>query len=260
MEYELTQLNKSNSSGKKIQSLTRAMSILQCFYTDHDLSLAEISARVGLSKSTAHGLISTLVYGGFLQQDKRTNRYSIGIEVFRLGQTYSRDVSEVIRPYLQMLAEEFQETANYTILDGVDLVYIEKVESPKSSLRIATFRGQRRPLYCTAAGKAIMAYLPEPELAQILDSIVFRPITEKTICSRERLVLELMDIRKTSFAVDNEENELGVYCIASPVIDSSGLPIGAMSVSGPKVRVYGDRREQIISRLISYSRKVSQKF
>ncbi|MBQ3425139.1 MAG: IclR family transcriptional regulator [Clostridia bacterium] len=246
--------NKDN--GPRIQSILRAASILQCFTAGSSLGVTEIAEKVGLHKSTAFGIISTLVHCGFLQQNPENGRYSVGVELFRLGQLYDRDLRRLIRPYLDALVNEFQETANYVVPEGCHIVYIEKIESPHS-MRISTARGKHLPMYCTGAGKAILAYLPPQKQEEILAKTVFSPLTDQTITSRDALVQDLKRVRSRGYAIDNGEMEFGLYCIAVPVFDRDSSPCGAVSVSGPVIRMTDEIQEKISSRLAQYAGSIS---
>ncbi len=246
--------NKEN--GPRIQSIIRAAGILQCFTAGQSLGVTEIAEKVGLHKSTAFGIISTLVQCGFLQQDPDTGKYSVGVELFRLGQLYDRDLRRLIRPYLDSLVNEFQETANYVIPEGCRIVYIEKIESPHS-MRISTARGKQLPMYCTGAGKAILAYLPPEKQEELLDMTDFRPLTDQTITRRDALVRDLKEVRSRGYAIDNGEMEFGLYCIAVPVFDRDNSPCGAISVSGPVIRMTDELQGRIIGRLTQYAGSIS---
>lgn len=247
----------SDKNQGRIQSVVRASDILKCFYDSRELGLLEIARMVGLNKSTAYGLVSTLVACGFLQQDPVSGKYSVGVESFRLGQCFKLDVIKYIRPYLSSLSEEFHETVNYLVRDGADVIYLEKVESAMS-VRISTYRGQRRPMYCNGAGKAIWAFLPPAEQDAVMDMTSFEKITENTITDRAAMLAELSTVRERGYAVDNEEAEYGLYCIAVPLTDRSGKPIGALSLSGPKMRMTQELERRIISRLMECSGEISR--
>jgi len=240
----------------KIQSVLRAANILKCFTAGSSLGVTEIAERVGLHKSTAFGIISTLVHCGFLQQNPETGKYSVGVELFRLGQLYDMDLRRLIRPYLDSLVGEFQETANYVIPSGANILYIEKIESPHS-MRISTARGKQLPMYCTGAGKAILAYLPPQKQEELLKTIDLQPLTDRTITSRETLVRDLKQVRTRGYAVDNGEMEFGLFCVAVPVFDRDSSPCGAVSVSGPVIRMTDEIQEKISRRLTEYAADIS---
>lgn len=250
-------LEKAIKSGAKIQAVARASEILKCFLDSPSLGITEIAQRVGLHKSTAFGITSTLVNCGFLQHDPVSGKYSIGIEAFRLGQLYHMDVEQIIRPFLNSLMGEFQETVNYVVPDGDSIVYIEKVESPHS-MRISTSRGLRRPMYCTGAGKAILAFLSDEDRGRIIKDIQFIKATEHTISNQESLLEELQVIRQQGYAVDNEEYEYGLLCIAAPLLNSNSLPFGAISISGPKIRMTHETCEKMVERLQLSSSEISR--
>lgn len=249
-------MNSDDKNQRLIQSVNRASDIMKCFYDARELRLSEISRRTCLNPATCAGIVSTLVYCGFLQQDENSQKYSLGIDAFRLGQRYKPDAVGLIRPFLQKLSSEFQETANYIIRDDLNVIYIEKVESPLS-MRIRTFRGQCCPMYNNGAGKAIWAYLPEAEQSSLLERTDFIKVTENTISSKEDMIRELTRIREQGYSVDDEESEYGLYCIAVPILDIGGDPIGAVSLSGPKTRMTNEKKGIIISGLKDTAESIS---
>lgn len=171
-------------------------------------------------------------------QDERTKKYYIGHGLFCLCATAKRHnkISNIAQPYLEHLVDVFGETSNLTILDGTDVVYVGQAEST-NLLKMFTQMGARVPFYCTGGGKAMVAHLPEKRIEEILTNTVFRRFTDHTINDGEVLKRELKSIRIQGYAFDNEEREDGVTCIAAPVFDAYGIPVAAVSISGPTRRL-----------------------
>jgi DNA-binding IclR family transcriptional regulator len=207
-----------------------------------EVGVAELSKRVGLHVSTVHRLLATLVRQGFCRQNPETGRYALGAKLFHLGEASlgQTDLRRLAQPFLERLGRETGETANLVVLDGREALYLDKVESPQN-LRIFSRIGHRAPLYCTAAGKVLLAYRPAAESDALLDKGPFKPLTRRTVTSPVRLRRELAQVREQGFALDREECEEGAYCLAAPVRNAQGRIEAALSVSGPTVRL-GDHR------------------
>lgn len=247
-------MNTSEKTGG-IQSIERAVAILTCFEHHKELGVTEISRQVGLHKSTAYTLISTLASCGLLEHDAATGRYRLGLTLLRLGLRVDRSLRDVARPYLERLAEQYQETANLVVRESGNMVYIEKCESPRA-MRIATTCGQALPMYCTAAGKAILAHLPPELLALLLSQYQFVPYTDRTLQSEVQVRQALEEVRRLGYAVDDEELEYGRMCIGVPILDARGEPLAALSVSIPKFRADSATQAGIIRTLQVYAREI----
>lgn len=236
-----------------IQSVNRAVDILRCFESRELLGITEIAEKTGLNKSTAFGIVATLAAEGLLEQDSSTGRYRLGLELFRLGNLVNTSTRRLVMPELEKLAQTLEETVNYVRPEGGDVIYLIKKESTHS-MRICTKIGQRLPMYCTAVGKAILAHLPEDQRSNILKDYQFTPYTENTVPSEEALRCQLHSILKTGYAVEREEFESGLVCVAVPVLDDSGYPVAAVSCSGPKARMTEDKINQCKTELTSCAR------
>ena len=226
-----------------IQSVGRAVQILRCFEEQELLGVTEIAARTQLNKSTAFGLVTTLTETGLLEQDQVTGRYRLGLELFRLGSRVNADTRRMVMPTLDALAEQLEETVNFVRPDGGDVVYMIKKESPHS-MRICTRTGQRLPMYCSAVGKVILSRLPDAEREEIIRGFQYRSFTENTIVTEADLRQELLRVRWNGYAVDREELEYGLICVAVPVMDGAKRPVAAISCSGPKVRMTEEKISQ----------------
>ena len=238
-----------------IQSVSRAASILKCFYGATELGLSEISRMLGLHKSTAAGIINTLKVEGFLEQNEQTGKLRLGLELFSLAVQTRHDLVEICEPHLNTLLNLTGETVNLAVLDKDEIVYIAKKES-SHSIRISTRVGTHLPIYCTAIGKAILAAMEKEKAKDLIYNIELKQLTNKTIASREELLAAIDKISREGVAYDFEEFEPGVICIASPLYYKRGAPIGAVSVSGPAMRLDEDVRKNIAKALIDISRRI----
>ena len=241
-----------------IQSVERAVWILKCFENHSELSLSEISRELDLHKSTTFGLVSTLEAYRLLVQNQETGKYHLGIELFRLGNKVNIDLRGIVLPYLDKLVGVCCETVNFVIPDGDCVVYLEKKESPHS-MRIATVLGQREPLYRTATGKAILAHLPREEARSILERTKFERMTSNTLMSPDAVLRELAQVRQNGYAMDREELEYGLVCLGVALVDSTGKPVGAISVSGPASRMTCENQKKFAEYLIDCGHQISSK-
>jgi len=235
--HSKTQL--ASKSPYQVQVIDRALAILDALSSHGpDLSLAELSEKLQLHKSTVHRLIMVLERHNLIERHSANGRYRLGLKLFELGTraVSQLDLRERARPFLERLVLETSETVHLCILDDAEVVYLDKVE-PTRSVRMATSVGRRNPAYCTAVGKAMMAYLPESQVESIVRKEGLKAVTPNTITSLLELKRELSTIRKRGYAVDNEEIEEGVRCIGCVVRNFSGEPVAAISISGPAFRL-----------------------
>ena len=207
--------------------------------------LAEYPSGIGLDdlthilnspKPTVHRALAALCRAGFAAQPRR-GTYLLGDEFLRLAYRFQDRRPESVRvgPVLQKLATEFGETAHYAVLDGTDVVYRAKVDPPSGAIRLTSTVGGRNPAYCTAVGKVLLSLFvqSEAELAEWLGMWTLDARTPNTLVTVPALFSELQRTRERGYGIDNQENELGVNCVALPVtIDGSGGLAGAISVSG----------------------------
>lgn len=233
------------------RSVERTLDIMEALAASDDfLSLSELRRRVGISPATAHRLLGTLKARGYATQDEKTRHYGPGaklLEVAARATSNGRfDLRRIALPCLRRLTEETGETSNLVLpAFGGDIVYLEQVRSPRL-MRIFTEVGHRAPLYCTAAGKAILSRYSPEELRTYIEGVVLEPMTARTITSRKEFSREIDEVRRLGFAIDDEERAEDVRCASAPLLDSAGNCIAAISVSGPSVRISVERaREEI---------------
>ena len=251
---------KTDSSPYKVQVLDRALSIIEALTkVREDASLAEIAERVKLHKSTAHRLLSILERHRILERDSETGRYRLGLRLFELG-TIAMDrfnIRDRARPYLEGLLEEVNETVHLCALDAGEILYLDKIE-PARSVRMASRIGHRKPVHCTAVGKAILAHLPESEQDSLLQLHGLPRVTPKTITAAAELKAEFRPIRERGYALDNEETEPGLRCIGAAILDHSGRPVAAISVSAPSFRLTMDKVPDLAGPVVRMARALSE--
>lgn len=223
----------------QIQVLDRALAVLTSLCTDGpDLTLMQIAERLKLHKSTAHRLIMVLERHRLIDKNPANGGYRLGLRLFELGShaIAQLDLRQRARPFLERTVLDTGETVHLCAYDEGEVVYLEKVE-PARSVRMACAVGRRNPAYCTSVGKAMMAFMLEPDVERDMQKRGFRQFTRHTINNLLDLKAELAKVRKSGFAVDNEEIEEGVRCVGAPVWGYGHRPIAAISVSGPTFRV-----------------------
>jgi len=217
-----------------VQSLERAFDLLERMAdAGGEVGLSELSASSGLPLPTIHRLMRTLVACGYVRQQPN-RRYALGPRLIRLGESASRLLGTWARPYLARLVEETGETANMALLDGDEIVYVAQVPS-KHSMRMFTEVGRRVQPHCTGVGKALLSQLPDQRVKEILERTGMDAHTPNTITSPDVLLAQLEQIREQGYAVDDEEQEIGVRCVAVPLRGAPALT--AISVSGPSGRM-----------------------
>jgi IclR family transcriptional regulator, KDG regulon repressor len=223
---------------ERLSSVATAIRLLKAFSEDDDeLGISELSRRLGLAKSTVHRLAVTLVSEGLLEQDRDNGKYHLGIALFRLGALVRRrmNVSNEARPYLYDLREKINETVHLAILDGSEIMYVYNLESTQA-IRMRSDIGVRKPAYCTAEGQAILAFQP-PEVIDRVVAAGLAPRTPKTLTSADKFIKALGVVRQRGCAIEDEESELGMVCIAAPIRDDSGEVVAAVGIAGPLMRL-----------------------
>jgi DNA-binding IclR family transcriptional regulator len=225
-------------SRSTIGSLSRGLQLLSVLADAGELPLAEIARRAGLSKSSTHRLLQTMIQAGFVTQSEPSSHYRLGLKLLRLASSYVAEsgLDRLAMPVLRDLADRTQETIHMALLDGDAAVYVAKIDSP-NAIRMYSHVGRPVPYYCTGLGKAILAYLPATRSAEILASEHRQPHTPNTLTDLAAWGPHLALIRSRGYALDEEEHELGIRCIAAPVFGRDGRVSGAVSITALTFRV-----------------------
>lgn len=245
-----------------VQSVDRALDILEAFnYQAEELGVTELSQKLGLHKNNVFRLLATLECRGYIEQDKRTGNYRLGIKTFEVANIFLHHLGlrRQARPVLEDLVNRCDETAYLAILDGPEVVYVLMHETSQT-VRIVPRLGHRLPAYCTASGKIQLAYESRDHLSQIFQGHVLKAHTAKTIDNFEKLVGHLKEVARVGYAVDNEEMEEGVRCLAAPVRDYSHRVVAGVGLSGPVSRFSMERIEKELVPLVKEAgTKISQR-
>jgi DNA-binding IclR family transcriptional regulator len=242
----------------KVQALDRAFAVLDLLgESDTPLGLAQVASSLQLHKSTAHRFLMVLEKHRMVERTAG-GKFRLGLRLFDLGNRAIEqyDLRERAQPHLRRLVAETEETAHLCILEGAHVIYIDKIE-PARSVRMITRIGASNPIHCTAVGKAMLSFLPEERITDILSRLRFERYTSHTISTAEALRAEIEKTRRRGYAVDDEEFEEGLRCIAVPVLDAQRLPVAAVSVSGPSFRVTAQKLPAIANQLLQCVRGIS---
>ena len=240
--------------------MTKTLRILDLLQESRSaLSLQEIAGQAGINKSTACRLLAHLEAEKYLGRDDRGG-YCLGQKLLRLGNHYhvQAPLRERARESLWELWRITQETVNLAVLDGLEVVYIDCLESPHD-FRLVSNAGMRAVLYRTALGKAIVAFLPPEQRDLIVKSLRFQAFTPHTLTSVEQLSRELNTIGKNAYAVDNEESVLGLRCIAAPILNKKGIAVAAISISGPSSRITPQKTTALGTTVKAAAQEISER-
>ena len=230
--------SKAKAERNRLSSVTTAIRLLKAFSEDEEeIGVSALAQKLGVAKSTVHRLAVTLVAEGLLEQNPDNERYRLGIGLFGLGTLVRRrmDLSTESRPYLFELREKTGETILLGVPSDTEIMYVYNLESPQA-LRMRSDIGVRRPGYCTAVGRAIFAFAPEATVERMLAQKLVRR-TPTTLTDPKALRAVLADVRERGYAVEDEESEPGIRCIAAPVRNAGGAVIGAVGIAGPSQRL-----------------------
>lgn len=233
------------------RSLERGLRLLEAVsFNGRSTTLAEAARRTGLHRSTAHHLLQTLVGLGYLRQDPDTRGYELAAKPFMLtGQSWTpAQLAELAGPFLGELTRRSGEGSSFAVYRDGEVTVVAKRE-PDGPVRVVQDIGARRPIHCTAVAKAILPWLPAPEVAGLLARIRFTRQTPKTITTRSAFEIELRRIRTSGYALDDEEHVEGIRCIAMPVFSHAGQVVGSMCSLGPKNRMTQQRLRELRSPL-----------
>lgn len=238
-----------------VQSVERALDLLEALAGARgEMGISELALATGQPAGTAHRLLATLAARGYVRRGARSRRYALGPAARALGARAAGidDLAALAPPFLRRMVELSGETANMVVLDGDHAVYIAQVPCARS-LRTFTEIGNRVPLHCTGCGKVLLAYQSGESIDALLGVSGLRSYTAHTIATPAALREELRTIRQRGYAVDDEEFEEGVRCLAVPLFDPHGHVVAALSVSGPASRLSHERAGELAAGIIGVS-------
>lgn len=219
--------------------------------------MTQISEQIGIHKSTVHRLLATLEEKKFVERDPSTGAYRLGINMLQMAYlTLQRnDLRNIAARYLRQLNEECRETVNLTILDGPDVIYLDVIESPQR-VKLAAATGQRLPAFCTASGKAILAFSPDEVVEQVLAHGMPR-YTQNTLVSIDNFLEDLNKTRERGYSLSLQEYEEGINAIAVPILNHKNQPIASIAVAGPSYRLSEENMIEIGQQLLATAREIA---
>ena len=253
---------KKVSERNIIKSLDNSLMLLEYMSHHHGMRITEISKDLDMDVSTIHRILKTMVGRGFVEQDPETRKYHLGLTAQLLGSTSIRQTNlhRFGWPFLESLSRVVDETINLVMRNQWEAVYIIQVES-RNTLRVANQVGNRVPLYCTAAGKVLLAGMGKEPRNQYYKEVKLVPFTPHTVKSRRELEEEIERIEETRIAFDREEQALGEACVATPVFTHNGVTVAAVSISFPVSRLISKnlKMESFAADLVDCAKKISEK-
>lgn len=228
--------------GNLVQTIERVSAILDIVSRNSQgVTIRDLASTLNLPKGTVHRLLSSLAFFGYIRQDTRTKNYFLGLKLLELGNLIvdQLDLRKVSEPLLVNLVERTRETAHMVILDRNEVVYIDKIETEPHTggLKMASRVGSRNLAHSCAVGKVLLSYLTENELDRVIAEKGLPGRTANTITEPLELKEHLKVVKSQGYAIDEEENEKGIRCVAAPIFDGKGKAVAAISVSGPAFRV-----------------------
>ena len=240
---------------ESIRAVERALDVLLCFTNQApELTMSQISERIGINKSTVHRLLSTLEGKRFVERDLTTGLYRPGLRLLQMASLAMEQNSlrRLAAPFLQDLCERYRENVNLALLDGADVVYVDVIVGSQR-VKLAAVPGQRLPAFCTASGKAILAFLPEENVKLILERGM-PAYTQHTLASPEIFWEDICHVRELGFAIAEQEFEDGINAVAAPICNQ---PIASISIAGPAYRLTRERMLEIGPDLLATAKKIA---
>lgn len=248
------------NGGYMVNTVQKAIRILDTLAEGTDLGLSEIARTLELPKSSVHSILETLRAEKIVERDDASGRYHLGVKLVELGNRacLELDICRIAAPFLQGLNVEFDETVHLTVLDRDEVLYVDCIES-KRRLRTYSVIGVRAPLYCTSVGKAILAFQKDDEIRRILREKGHPRITANTIYTEEELFAEIQRIRELGYAVDDMEHEEHLRCVGAPIRNARGEVFASLSLSGPAERNTHERIASIAPAVMRAGAEISRR-
>jgi DNA-binding IclR family transcriptional regulator len=250
-------MEEPGAGGMLAKGLTLLVTLGQ--YPD-GIGLSDLARQVGLPVSTAHRLLATLHTYGFVHFDTDYRRYSLGLRLFELSSQVSlvQKLSAVALPVMQRIVQVTGETTLITVLDGEEMVYVERLDSPHP-IQVRGSIGRRDPIYCTAMGKSLLAFRPAEEREAIVRRLNLKPLTPHTITDPDELLRELERTVERGYSLADEEHEPGIRTVAVPVLDLRGRVAAAICITAPAFRVSLEDLTRHVPVLRDAAREISVK-
>jgi IclR family transcriptional regulator, KDG regulon repressor len=256
----MERVKKPKARRVRLSSVANSIRLTKAFSEDeYEMGISALAIRLGLAKSTVHRLATTLVEYDILEQNRETGKYRLGLALFELGTMVRRkmDTNSGAQVQIHALADETGETVQLAILDHLSVLYI-RIRESRQAVRMSSGLGSRAPAHCTGVGKALIAFQAPDVVQQIVENGLKR-YTENTITDPEKLRAELATIRQKGYAIDDEEIEVGLRCIAAPIRDHSGQVTAAISVAAPVQRMTKKNMQATIPSVVAAAESISRR-
>lgn len=224
----------------------------------YGIALTELAQRTGLPPSTAHRLLKSLEQRGYLRQDEERGLWFIGVKAFVVGSAFirSRDIVAIARAPMRRLVEDVGESVNLAVREGDEAIYLSQIEC-RQMIRAHALPGGRAPLHGSGVGKALLAALAPERAAALMADLPMPALTPNTLTARKGLMSALEAVRRAGYAVDDEEQSLGMRCVAAAIYDENAEPVAAVSITGPSARVSSERIESIGARVKAAAQEIT---
>lgn len=224
------------------------------------MGLLELSKGLNLNKTTVHRILNSLICMNYVKQDPETLKYSLSFKFCGIANQIlsQNNIIDLARPYIKSLAEQTGETVHLVEIDSMNAVYIDKVEASQNVVRLVSMVGKTIPLFCSGVGKALMADMSDEKIKSIWEQSDIHKLTEYTITDFNEFMHLIQEIRKNGYSLDNEENELGVRCIAVSLRSFQGKPKYAISVSAPKDRMTDEDLKRFKPMILDTKKRILQ--
>ncbi|MHB8659098.1 MAG: IclR family transcriptional regulator [Solirubrobacteraceae bacterium] len=243
-----------------VQSVARALALLEAVAARDEIGLAALGREAGLQPSTVHRLLATLITCGYVVQDQRAGRYRLSHKVVALAGGPERRVARlraISHPHLEAIRDHSDETTNLVMLERFTVVYVDQAESSRA-VRMFTQIGRRVDAHAIGAGKAMLAFQPAEANADLLAAEPFKSLTPNTITSATAMRRELHLIRTRGYATDEEEYDTGIGCVGVPVLDDNGHAIAAISIAAPLARLHQHDMAKLATIMSAHAHGMSQ--
>lgn len=245
-----------------VPAVQRAVAVLDLLARQPDLTMSGIWTSTGLPKSSVYNLMAALEQTGLVERNQLTGTYRLGLRLLNLAGALqsSLDVRQAALPELRQLTEETRETTHLGVLEARDLevIYIEKMDSPLA-IKLGSYVGRKVPTYCTGLGKMLLSGVPDAQIRARLGQAPLVRFTPNTQTDLDQLLAELAAVRRQGYALDNEEHEAGVRCVAAPVYGRNGEMVAAVSIAGPASRMTRGRQAELVPRLLKAVAVISRR-
>ncbi len=238
----------------KVKSLYKAIKLLDFFNAQHpERGVKELADLTGMLKSSVYNVMSTFQLCGIIEKSGASGKYRLGKKILELSNVLMNndEDKQIIKPFMDELAEECGETIYLARPSGIEIIYIDS-STPKGRIFARLIVGVKAEMYCTGLGKAMLAFLGEDTFDRAV-AAGLKPYTPNTITDEAALRRDMEETRRRGYAIDNMEHEYGIRCVAVPIRNSEGDVVAALSLSGPSLRVMDDKIPYFAERLLAAS-------